>query len=431
MASDQGQFPPREAAELRRRAEMRLKTVTPAVLTEVETQQLLHELQVHQIELEMQNDELRQARDTAERLLEQYTELYEFAPVGYGNLDRAGTVRAINLTGTSLMGVERARLIGRRFERLVAVEARPTFRAFLEKVFASGSREACEVALLQDGKHPHYVQIEAVAVASGLECRVAIIDISRRRQLEEQIQMQHAELAARSDELKAANIELDAFNHTISHDLRVPLTIIHGYAQVLRELCGKQLSASAMGYIREICDGALSMNRLLDTLLEFSRSAHVKLHRERVDLSNMAKQIAAGLEIARGEDRSTFRIAARVVVDGDPDLLRVVLINLIGNAWKYSAQQEHPVIEFGLTEVEGKPTCYVRDNGPGFDMAQADKLFIPFQRLPGNAVEGHGIGLATVDRIVRRHGGRVWAESAPGQGATFFFTLESIDRRLS
>lgn len=107
----------------------------------------------------------------------------------------------------------------------------------------------------------------------------------------------------------------------------------------------------------------------------------------------------------------------------DPDLLRVVLVNLLGNAWKYFGQREPSVIEFGLTEVDGKPGYYVRDNGPGFDLAHADKLFLPFQRLPGTKAEGHGIGLTTVDRIVRRHGGRVWAESEPGKGATFFFAL--------
>ncbi len=276
MPSDRNQPAPDEAAELRRRAEMRLKTKTPAPRAEVETQQLLHELQVYQVELEMQNDELRQTRDEVGKLLEQYTELYDFAPVGYANLDREGSIRAVNLTGAGLLGMERGQLIGRGFGRFVAVEARPTFSAFLEKVFASGSREACEVALRQGGKHPRFVQIEAVADASGRECRVALIDISRRRQLKEQIEKQHAELAVRAAELAAANIELDAFNHTISHDLRAPLTIIQGYSQLLLELYGEQLPESARGFLQEIGDGALRMNQLLDTLLEFSRTAHVR-----------------------------------------------------------------------------------------------------------------------------------------------------------
>jgi signal transduction histidine kinase len=144
----------------------------------------------------------------------------------------------------------------------------------------------------------------------------------------------------------------------------------------------------------------------------------------------MAEEVAMRLKATTPKRRVTFRIADGIVADGDADLLRVVLGNLIGNAWKYAGRREGAVIEFGVTEVDGKPVCFVRDNGPGFDMALADKLFLPFQRLPGTNVEGHGVGLATVERIVSRHGGRVWAESAPGHGATFFFTLEQIDRRL-
>ena len=166
------------------------------------------------------------------------------------------------------------------------------------------------------------------------------------------------------------------------------------------------------------------MNRLIDTLLRFSCVTRVEIRRVTIDLSTMSKDVATELELAEPERRVTFRIAEGIKADGDAGLLRVVLDNLIGNAWKYTGMREGAVIEFGVTEVDGKPACFVRDNGPGFDMAFADKLFIPFQRLPGTEVEGHGIGLATVERIVRRHGGRVWAEGEPGKGATFYFTLE-------
>jgi signal transduction histidine kinase len=418
MPRDKNQGPSLEATELRRRAEERLKTETPAVpRTEADMQRLLHELQVHQIELEMQNTELRQARDETEKALEMYADLYDFAPVGYLTLDRDGSIRAANLTVAGLLGREHSQLIGRRFGLFVAAEIRPTFLAFLGRVFASPAKESCEVALVAEGDSPRFVQIEALACTTGQECRVALIDISKRRQLEEQIEMQHAELLA-------ANIELEAFNYTISHDLRAPLTIIQGYSQILRELPGDQLQEPARDYLREIHEGALRMNRLIDTLLEFSCVARVEIRTEKLDLSKMAEDVATELKMKKRERRVTFRIAAGIVANGDPDLLRVVLVNLLGNAWKYSGQREPSVIEFGLREVDGKPACYVRDNGPGFDLAHADKLFIPFQRLPGTKAEGHGIGLATVDRIVRRHGGLVWAESQPGKGTTFYFTLK-------
>jgi signal transduction histidine kinase len=193
---------------------------------------------------------------------------------------------------------------------------------------------------------------------------------------------------------------------------------------VVQELCGNKLDDNCKEYLREMYEGTLRMNRLIDTLLDFSRVTRVAMHHGKVDLSSMAEEVALELKASEPERRVTFRSAAGITVDGDAALLRVVLDNLIGNAWKYAGNREETVIEFGATEVGGKPACFVRDNGPGFDMAFADILFVPFQRLPGTNVAGHGIGLATAERIVRRHGGSLWAESEPGEGATFFFTLK-------
>ncbi len=229
--------------------------------------------------------------------------------------------------------------------------------------------------------------------------------------------------AVRAANLEAANIELEAFNYTVSHDLRRPLTVINGYCQVVQELFGKQLDEQCRGYIREMFEGTLRMERLIDSLLEFSCVARVEMRRKAVDLCAMAKSVAADLKLTAPDRRVTFRITAAIVVEGDPDLLRVVLDNLIGNAWKYACSREGAVIEIGVTAVDGAPTCFVRDNGPGFDRTAAYQLFLPFQRLPGTNVEGHGIGLATVERIIRRHGRRIWAEAEPGKEATFFFTL--------
>ena len=418
MGIDSTQKPPLDS-ELRRRAEEQFEARAMAAhstRSAEEAQRLVHELEVHQIELELQNGELRQAQDALECALDKYTDLYDLAPVGYLTLDREGAIGTANLTLAALLEMERGRLPGRRFGLFLVPSSRRVFRAFLDQVFSSRGKQTCEVELLIFSQGSNFVQIEARAAASGLECRAAVIDISQRRELRRQIEKQHAQLAA-------ANIELEAFNYTISHDLRAPLTVIQGYSQVLLESCDDQFPGPAKGCIREILDGAVRMNRLLDNLLEFSRSAHVDIHRQKVDLSKMAEDVAAELRMRNPEHPGTFRIAAGIVTEGDPDLLRVLLNNLLGNAWKYSGQEERPVIEFGSTEMDGKPTCYVRDNGQGFDMAHAGKLFVPFQRLPGAIATGHGIGLATVDRIVRRHGGRVWAESEPGKSTTFSFTL--------
>ncbi len=426
MATDKKKSMP-AAATLRRRAEKHLKAPAPErgfPQEEDETQRLLHELQVHQLELEMQNAELSQARDEVETVLSNYTDLYDFAPVGYVTLDFAGVVRAANLTAAGLLGMERSRLAGRNFGLFVAPEARHIFATFLGKVFIRPDKESCEVPLTTAGKSRLYVQIEAVVSASGKECRAVLIDISGRRQMEEKLGILRIDLDAHAAELTAANIELEAFNYTVSHDLRRPLTVINGYCQVLRDLCRNQLDAQSMRYIHEMYEGSLQMNRLIDTLLKFSCITRVAMTPGKVDLSKIAEDVFLGLKAAEPERQCTFSLATGIVASCDAGLLWALLDNLIGNAWKFTGNlQGAAVIEFGVAQREGKPAYFVRDNGPGFDIELVDKLFIPFQRLPGTEVEGHGIGLATVERIVRRHGGKVWAESDPGGGATFLFTL--------
>ncbi len=261
----------------------------------------------------------------------------------------------------------------------------------------------------------------------GEDCLLSILnDITERKRQEEEIEILNIDLAARALELETANKELEAFNYSVSHDLRRPLTAINAYCQVVLETCGGSLGEQCRGYVREIYDGTLRMNELIDVLLTFSRLAHSELHRETVDLSGMAQVVAAELRLAEPERLVTFRIAEGVTVDGDTNLLRVVLDNLFGNAWKYTANRKEATVEFGTTVIDGRPAYFVRDNGTGFTMTDAEKLFIPFHRLPGSGeFKGHGIGLATVERIIRRHGGWVWAEGEAGKGATFYFTLQA------
>jgi signal transduction histidine kinase len=189
-------------------------------------------------------------------------------------------------------------------------------------------------------------------------------------------------------------------------------------------MCGNDLNHHCRGYLQEIIDETMHMSGLIDTLLKLSWVTHNELHRETVDLGEIANAVAAELVLSEPKRRVTFRIASGITANADAKLLRVVLENLLGNAWKYTAAKEEAVIECGVIDIDGEVACFVRDNGIGFDMADADKLFTPFQRLSGvDEFKGHGIGLATVERIVRRHGGRIWAEGEPGRGATIFFTL--------
>jgi len=232
------------------------------------------------------------------------------------------------------------------------------------------------------------------------------------------------ELGALNSQLTAANQELAAFNYTVSHDLRQPLNTISSACQVIELLSGDKLDEECKRYIKMAHDGVKQMSDLISTLLRFAQSAHGELHRKMVDLGTIARVIAANLRMTELGRQVTFMIAEGLMANCDPVLLTLVLENLLGNAWKYTSAQMQAVIELGSAEIDGKAVFFVRDNGPGFSMADAEKLFIPFKRLPGTAeFKGLGIGLATVERIIRRHDGKVWAEGEPGRGATFYFTL--------
>ena len=253
---------------------------------------------------------------------------------------------------------------------------------------------------------------------------LAMEDITERKFAEEQIKILNTSLAARASELEEANRELETFNYSVAHDLRTPLTAINGTCQAIQALCGDMLDEQCKGYLQMAYEGTLRMNRLIEALLQFAHLARVEPKRGQVELSSLALEVATELKLSEPQRQVTFRVADGVMVDGDANLLRVVLDNLLGNAWKYTAMREGAVIEFGVIEIDGESACFVRDNGAGFDMKDVEKLFIPFQRLPGaEEFRGFGIGLPTVERIIRRHGGRIWAESEPGKGETFYFTL--------
>lgn len=244
------------------------------------------------------------------------------------------------------------------------------------------------------------------------------------RESEERYRLLFENLAVRAAELEAANRELESFSYTVSHDLRKPLTNINGYCQLLQQLCADSLNSRCQGFLSEIYEETLAMSKLIDTLLNFSLLTRSELQREKVDLSRMAMDIAAELRLMEPERPVTFTIIEGIEADGDARLLRVVLENLIGNAWKYTGKKAEAIIEFNKFESEGKIVYFVRDNGAGFNMCEADKLFGAFQRLHSkDEFEGTGIGLATVQRIIQRHGGRVWPEGKKDEGASFYFSL--------
>jgi signal transduction histidine kinase len=247
-----------------------------------------------------------------------------------------------------------------------------------------------------------------------------------RASLERRVEERTREVEARSRQLQVANRELEAFSYSVSHDLRAPLRAIDGFSKILASRYpGRSLDEQGTHYLERIRAGTLRMAELIDDLLHLARITRAELVRRDVDVTRLARAVFAELERRHPDRRPRVEVADGLTTHADPHLVRVVLENLLGNAWKFTGRTEEARIEVGAQPNGSERVLFVRDNGAGFDMAYAEKLFGVFQRLHTEAqFEGTGIGLATVQRVMVRHGGRIWAEAEVGRGATFYFTFE-------
>jgi light-regulated signal transduction histidine kinase (bacteriophytochrome) len=254
---------------------------------------------------------------------------------------------------------------------------------------------------------------------------VILSDITTLKQMEGDIEVLNTNLSERALQLEILNKELEAFNYSVSHDLRAPLTNVMGYSQVLLDIFKEHLPPQCQEIVQGIANQANRMNRLIEALLNLSHISHGELNRQSVDLGEIASGILKGLKANTPERQALFEIAPEMNSNGDLELIYILLNNLIGNAWKYTGRNDSTRIKVGREEQEGKQVFFVRDNGVGFDMEQVGKLFDTFQRLHNrDDFDGNGIGLATAQRIVQRHGGKIWAEGVVDKGATFYFTLD-------
>lgn len=254
-------------------------------------------------------------------------------------------------------------------------------------------------------------------------------EIAERQQAQQQAQALNQGLRQAILELKAVNHELEAFSYSVSHDLRAPLRSIDGFSQALLEDYGDRLDGTGQDFLDRIRAATQRMGNLIDDLLTLSRVTRTSINMEAVNLSQIARRIASDLHQGQPTRLVELTIAPELHGRGDAHLLHVVLENLLNNAWKFTSKQPQSTIEFGtIPQANGITTYFIKDNGAGFDMAYVDKLFSPFQRLHGmQDFPGNGIGLATVQRIIHRHGGRVWAEGSIDRGATFYFTLAEAE----
>jgi PAS domain S-box-containing protein len=270
----------------------------------------------------------------------------------------------------------------------------------------------------------------SVSISPIRNARGAIVGASKvARDITEQ---KHAEAAVRraKEAAETASRELEAFSYSVAHDLRAPLRGIDGFSQMLLEDYSDKLDEDGKNHLTKVRESAQRMAELIDSLLALARVTQSEIHHESVDLSRLARETAKRLQGTQPEREAEFIIADQLVNYGDSRLLGILFDNLLGNAWKFTCKRQKARIEFGYKQDNGHPAYFIRDNGAGFNMAYVEKLFGVFQRLhTAREFEGTGIGLATVQRIIRRLGGRIWAEGEVDRGATFYFTIDGAERK--
>ena len=395
-------------------------------LSSEETRHLLHELRVHQIELEMQNEELRRAQEELETARARYFDLYDLAPVGYFVLSEKGLIQEANLRAATMFGTPRGELLKSALTHLIVPGDQDIYHRHRNQLFKTGEPQVCELRLVKKDGAPFWARVESTGAqsADGAPiCRVVLSDITERKRAEE-------EILQKTNELQEINAELTRFTYTVSHDLKSPLVTIRTFLGYLEKDIRQPDAAIVdkdLTYIRNAADKA---SRLLDELLELSRIGRKVNPPVDVPLQEVVKEaldLVAGQIAERG-------VTVKVTKDpiqlfGDRPRLVEVFQNLVDNAVKFMGRERAPRVEIGVDEVGGETVLFVRDNGIGIDPQYRTKLFGLFEKLdPGT--EGTGVGLALVTRIVEVHGGRIWVESeGPGKGATFRFTLVETKRK--
>jgi PAS domain S-box-containing protein len=379
----------------------------------------------------------------------QFRLVVEAAPNAMILVGTDGKISLVNTQAEILFGYNREELLNQPVEMLVPAPLRTNHQADRDTFFKKPSTRPMGAGrdlfgLCKNGRQvPIEIGLNPITTLEGKFVLASIIDITERKQAELEIaDLLQREQAARIEatrlnqeleqrviertaQLEATNKELEAFAYSVSHDLRAPLRSIDGFSQALLEDYQDNLDSEAQNYLQRVRAGSQRMAQLIDELLMLSQFTRSEMHRTTVDLSRLVRTISDELRQREPERQVTVVIAADVTAQADKHLMQAVLENLVGNAWKFTSKRTDARIEFGLMpQPKGQPAYFVRDNGAGFNMAYADKLFGAFQRLHTAAeFPGTGIGLATVQRIIHRHGGRIWAESAVDQGTTFYFTL--------
>ena len=345
------------------------------------------------------------------------------------SLDANGLVTSWNSGAERMKGYAAEEMMGQHVSRLYRKEdiEHGQLDNELREAAAAGQVEREDWRVRKDGSQ-FWAEVATSALRDSGGELIGFVkidrDITTRTAATKQIEALNLELTQRVDELRSVNRELESFSSSVSHDLRAPLRHVDGFARILKEEHSAKMTPEAIRYLDRILTAATHMGQLIDDLLNLAKIGRLELRRERSQIAWLVKQAIAELPAEAKERNIEWWVEPLPELNCDARLLKLIFANLLSNAVKFTRKQENAVIEVGSRVTDGQPTIFVRDNGVGFDMQYADKLFGVFQRLHRQEdFEGTGIGLATVQRIVRRHGGEIWAESKVNSGTTFFFTL--------
>ncbi len=360
---------------------------------------------------------------------EPYRLLAERMNEGAATLNGDGTILFCNRRLAEMVGLPAEQLVGSLFLSLLPEPEQSAFSKLMEQTFQHDVRT--EGRLLRHDRIVIPVQLSFSAIpleepTRGI-CLVAT-DLTAQKLVEDQVRRLNSELEERVDrrtaELQAANCDLEAFSYAVAHDLRAPLRHIRGFSKILQDDAASTLSPEGRRCLQNVLDGSSRMEGMLEALLNFSRLGRQPVCRETISLNKIIAAIVDDLAPETVTRVIRWKVGELPQVHGDPALIKIVMVNLLSNALKYTRRRDKPCIEVGHQIIDGESVIFVRDNGVGFNMNYAGKLFGVFQRLHRQEdFEGTGVGLATAQRIIQKHGGRIWAEAAIDKGATFFFTL--------
>lgn len=416
---------------LRQKAEEQLKLKYQSgknALNEVDTLKLLYELEVHKLELQMQNDEMRVARDRAEKAAAMYSSLYEavyeFSPAGYFSLSNDGTIEELNLNGAQMLGKDRSVLVKSNFRLFLTPATLPVFNLFLKQIFETGYKQTCEVQLFANGNASSFLYLEGVIPYAGIHCLISAIDSTARNRAEQ-------ELKESEMRLRELNATKDKFFSIIAHDLKSPFNAINGVSQfLLREYNGLPEN-EIKEFIAQIQESASNSLSLVDNLLQWaeSQTGVIRVSSERIDIEGIMSETVAMMKSASDIKKIQINISVQngCVAKADNYMVRTIMRNLLGNAIKFTF--EGGIVDLSACQVKNEILISVADNGLGISSIDLEKLFKVDKKvlLRGTANEkGSGLGLVLCKEFVEKQGGKIWAHSEPGKGFEIHFTLPSF-----